>query len=70
MDSHLSKLWDWADLSAFLKIPVPTLKKWHFQKRLPSVRFGAGRHALIRFKPNEIHEWLERHKGGGGTDGR
>jgi hypothetical protein len=56
------RLWDWDDLSNFLKIPVPTLKKWCFQGKLPSLRLGAGRHALIRFEPAKIMAWLKEHE--------
>ena len=70
MVQKFSRLWDWSDLSEFLHVPIPTLKKWHFQRRLPSLRFGPGRHALIRFRPEEVIEWVEKYKIMGGDDGR
>jgi len=57
-----TQLWTWNDLSAFLQVGIPTLKKWVFQRRIPIIRFGNGRHALIRFDPVEIAEWLNLHK--------
>jgi hypothetical protein len=54
-----TRLWNWQDLSTFLNIRISTLKKWHFQHRLPSIRLGAGRHALIRFVPEKIEAWLK-----------
>ena len=59
-----TQLWKWEDLSAYLQISIPTLKKWVFQRRIPVVRFGSGRHSLIRFDPAEIEKWLDSHRSG------
>lgn len=59
-----AQLWTWNDLSAFLQVGIPTLRKWVFQHRIPIIRFGDGRHALIRFDPAEIAEWLDLHRVG------
>jgi len=59
------RLWTWDDLSGFLQIPTPTLKKWVFQRQIPAIRFGKGKHRLIRFDPVEIKKWLEKYKDSG-----
>jgi len=59
------RLWTWDDLSSFLQIPTPTLKKWVFLRRIPTIRFGKGKHGLIRFDPIEIAQWLDQYKHSG-----
>lgn len=60
-----TQLWTWNDLSAFLQVGIPTLRKWVFQRRIPVIRLGEGKHRLIRFDPVEIAKWLDmyRHSG-------
>ncbi len=59
------KLWTWADVSELLRVPVPTLRKWYFLGRLPGIRLGDGKRALIRFDPDAIQAWLDRQRVGG-----
>jgi len=70
LDPKINSLWDFLDLSAHVKVPVPTLKKWHFKGKLPSIRLGSGRHGLVRFRPSDIEKWLEQQKSGGEENGR
>lgn len=57
-----AQLWTWDDLSTHLQICIPTLQKWVFQRRIPFIRLGRSRHALIRFDPVEIKKWLDLHR--------
>lgn len=61
-----AKLWNWDDLSERLQVGIPTLRKWFFQRRIPAVRLGGGRRALVRFIPAEIEKWIEQQRTGGG----
>lgn len=60
-----SRLWTWADVSELLRVPVPTLRKWYFLGRLPGIRLGDGRRALVRFRPADIEAWIEQRRVGG-----
>lgn len=63
--SSYNSLWTWNELSDFLNIGKPTLKKWVFLRRIPTIRFGRGKHGLIRFDPVEIAKWLDKYKQSG-----
>ncbi|MHB8544637.1 MAG: helix-turn-helix domain-containing protein [Leptospirales bacterium] len=47
-------LWDIQTLSRHLAIKPSTLYSWVVQGRIPAVRI----HRLVRFRPEEIAEWL------------
>lgn len=57
-----SQLWTYEDLSSFMQVKIPTLRKWVFQRRIPVIRLGEGKHRLIRFDPVEITKWLNMYK--------
>jgi len=46
------------DLSAYLNIKKATLYKWAEQNKIPHVKI----HGLIRFKKEEIDQWIESFK--------
>jgi len=53
----LEPLWTAAELSAAFKIAKTTVYTWVQQARIPHLRLGS----CIRFRPREVHAWLERH---------
>lgn len=55
-------LWDVDDVSAFLRVPVPTLYQWRHRGNGPRA-FKVGRH--LRYDPAEVYAWLLRQ---GGSD--
>jgi len=50
-------LWDLRDLSAFLKVPEPTCRKWIRLRKIPFTKCGR----LLRFRPAAIESWLVDH---------
>lgn len=59
-DSPSKQLLTLADLSVRLQVPIPTIRKWIFQKTIPVCRLGK----LIRFDPKIIDEWIHKNQGG------
>ena len=51
-------LWSVKQLSDYLSIKSNTLYAWASQGRIPSIKI----HGLLRFKKEEIDEWLESHR--------
>ena len=54
-------LWDVDDVSAFLRVPVPTLYQWRHRRVGPRA-FKVGRH--LRYDPADVRAWL-REQGDG-----
>jgi predicted DNA-binding transcriptional regulator AlpA len=60
-------LWDTAEAAAYLGISPATLTTWRSDPGRaphigppPCVRLGRGKRASVRYRPNDIQEWVER----------
>ena len=53
------KMLNYSEASNLIGVPIGTLYAWVSQKRIPHVRLGR---RLVRFREQEIHEWIERHR--------
>ena len=55
-DMEADPLWDFNDVSAYIGIPVPTLRRWRTESRGPSgIRMG--KH--VRFRRSTVTRWVE-----------
>lgn len=54
-----SDFWDVQRLSAYLNIKACTLYAWAAQGRIPCLKI----HGLVRFRKDEIDQWLEGFRG-------
>jgi hypothetical protein len=52
------RLWTVEDLSAYLGIPVPTIRGWRTKGYGPPVR-KIGKH--LRYDPVKVGEWFDQH---------
>jgi DNA-binding transcriptional MerR regulator len=58
MSTNLAnRLWTVEDLSAYLGIPVATIRGWRAKGYGPPVR-KIGKH--LRYDPVKVHEWLDQ----------
>jgi predicted DNA-binding transcriptional regulator AlpA len=55
MTPDTDRLWDVADLSAFLGVPVPTIYRWR-RYRCGPPGHRVGRH--LRYVPAEVLDWV------------
>jgi|KBSSwiStaDraftv2_1062776.scaffolds.fasta_scaffold905981_2 excisionase family DNA binding protein len=44
------------ELAAWLKIKLPTVRRWQSEEDLPCLRVGR----LVRYEADRVREWLER----------
>ena len=51
-----STLWNYSDLSAYLKLSENTLRRYVMDRRIPFIKIG---NKAIRFKPDQINAWLK-----------
>ena len=58
MKSTVSELWTIEDVADFLKVKTSVVKYWLHTSGIPFLKIG--KH--YRFDPNDIREWMERHK--------
>jgi excisionase family DNA binding protein len=54
--TNVEPLWGVEEVSAFLRIPVPTLYQWRHRHTGPPAR-KVGRH--LRYDPDRVRAWLE-----------
>lgn len=50
------ELWEPAQVSSFLKVPIETLYAWRARSKGPRAR-RVGRH--LRYDPDDVARWLE-----------
>lgn len=55
--NEFERLWSVEELSAFLGIPVQTIRGWRAKNYGPPVR-KIGKH--LRYDPAKVREWLDR----------
>jgi excisionase family DNA binding protein len=48
------------EVSAYLSIPHSTIKKWVASRRLPVVKLGHGKRALVRIRKSDLESWVEK----------
>jgi len=58
------EMWTTKELAQFLKMNESTIRKYVSQGIIPYYKFGEGKKAAVRFKKDEILEWIEKHKKG------
>ena len=56
--SSANRLWTVEDLSAYLGIPVATIRGWRAKGCGPPVR-KIGKH--LRYDPVKVNEWFDQH---------
>jgi excisionase family DNA binding protein len=65
MPDQPEALWTVAEFSAHSKLAKSTIYEWVRKGFIPHLRMGG----VIRFRPGEVREWLDRH-GQAGRPGR
>jgi excisionase family DNA binding protein len=61
----MEKLLTLKDLSELIQVKRETIYKYIAEERIPVIRLGPGRNALLRFSQVDIEEWIEAKKIGG-----
>jgi len=51
-------LMDMTAAARFLGVKRTTLQNWVWQRRVPFVKLGPGKNALVRFRPEALREWI------------
>jgi excisionase family DNA binding protein len=42
-----------------LGVKTSTIKKWVHEKKIPFVKFGAGKKSIVMFNPKRLNRWIE-----------
>ncbi len=42
-----------------LGIKSSTIMKWVYEKKIPFVKFGPGKKAIVKFNPHRLNQWLD-----------
>ncbi len=63
-DSYFMKLLTAKEVAEILGCSEKTIYSWAETgcTEIPAIKIGNGRKSLLRFDPDEIHQWLERWK--------
>jgi excisionase family DNA binding protein len=48
------------EVAEHLSIPLSTVRKWVAQRRLPVVKLGNSRKALVRVRKQDLETWVEK----------
>ena len=42
-----------------LDVKPSTIMKWVYEKKIPFVKFGPGKKAIVKFNPRRLNQWLD-----------
>jgi predicted DNA-binding transcriptional regulator AlpA len=58
--------WTKEDVRQYLGgVSIPTIDRMMRSRGLPYVKYGQTKAAVVRFNPDEVRAWVERHHRGG-----
>jgi excisionase family DNA binding protein len=42
-----------------LDVKPSTIMKWVYERKIPFVKFGPGKKAIVKFNPKRLNQWLD-----------
>ena len=60
ISSSDSELLTVEEVSEYLSIPLSTVRKWVALRRLPVVKLGCGKRALVRVRKSDLESWVDK----------
>jgi excisionase family DNA binding protein len=56
-----TKLLSAEKVAEVLGVKPRTVSSWVTQNRIPYIKFGVGKKAIVKFNPKRLNQWLEEH---------
>jgi excisionase family DNA binding protein len=47
------------DVAEVLGLKPSTIMKWVYEKKIPFIKFGPGKKAIVKFNPKRLNQWLD-----------
>ena len=54
-----NKLLTSSEVAKVLETKPSTISRWVYENKIPYVKFGTGKSALVRFNPHVLDKWIE-----------